>query len=42
MHIATINNKNNPNLSVASDVRIMTEDKIIKLVKINKEEKKYV
>lgn len=29
MHIATINIANNPNLSVASDVRVMTKDKII-------------
>ena len=29
MHIATINNENNPNLSVASDIRVLTEDKII-------------
>lgn len=29
MHIATINNENNPNLSVASDIRVMAEDKII-------------
>ena len=29
MHIATINNENNPNLSVASDVRVFEEDKII-------------
>lgn len=29
MHIATINSENNPNLSVASDVRVIGEDKII-------------
>ena len=29
MHIATINNENNPNLSVASDIRVLAEDKII-------------
>ena len=29
MHIATVNNKNNPNLAVASDVRIIEKDKII-------------
>lgn len=29
MHIATINADNNPNLSVASDIRVLEEDKII-------------
>ena len=29
MHIATINTDNNPNLSVASDIRVLGEDKII-------------
>ena len=29
MHIATINSENNPNLSVASDVRVLEENKII-------------
>jgi len=29
MHIATINSDNNPNLSVASDIRVLEEDKII-------------
>lgn len=29
IHIATVNSNNNPNLSVASDVRIIEEDKII-------------
>ena len=29
MHIATVNNKNNPNLAVASDVRVIEKDKII-------------
>jgi len=29
MHIATINSENNPNLSVASDIRVLEEDKII-------------
>lgn len=29
MHIATVNNDNNPNLSVASDVRVLDKDKII-------------
>lgn len=29
MHIATVNSDNNPNLSVASDVRVLEEDKII-------------
>lgn len=29
MHIATVNSNNNPNLSVASDVRVLEEDKII-------------
>ena len=29
IHIATVNNDNNPNLSVASDVRIIEENKII-------------
>lgn len=29
IHIATVNDKNNPNLSVASDVRVIGEDKII-------------
>lgn len=29
MHIATINNENNPNLSVASDIRVLAKDKII-------------
>ena len=29
MHIATVNKNNNPNLSVASDVRVIEENKII-------------
>lgn len=29
IHIATVNNENNPNLSVASDVRVIEENKII-------------
>ena len=29
MHIATINSDNNPNLSVASDIRVLEKDKII-------------
>lgn len=29
IHIATVNSNNNPNLSVASDVRIIDNDKII-------------
>lgn len=29
MHIATVNSDNNPNLSVASDVRVLEGDKII-------------
>lgn len=29
IHIATVNNSNNPNLSVASDVRVIEKDKII-------------
>lgn len=29
MHIATINTDNNPNLSVASDIRVLEKDKII-------------
>lgn len=29
MHIATTNSYNNPNLSVASDVRVLEEDKLI-------------
>lgn len=29
IHIATVNSENNPNLSVASDVRVIEEDKII-------------
>ena len=29
MHIATVNSKNNPNLAVASDVRVIEKDKII-------------
>lgn len=29
MHIATINSDNNPNLSVASDIRVLEENKII-------------
>lgn len=29
MHIATVNKDNNPNLSVASDVRVLDKDKII-------------
>ena len=29
IHIATVNSKNNPNLSVASDVRVIEENKII-------------
>ena len=29
IHIATVNKENNPNLSVASDVRIIAENKII-------------
>lgn len=29
MHIATINSENNPNLSVASDIRVLEVDKII-------------
>ena len=29
IHIATVNNKNNPNLSVASDVRVIEKNKII-------------
>ena len=29
IHIATVNIENNPNLSVASDVRVIEEDKII-------------
>lgn len=29
IHIATVNSNNNPNLSVASDVKIIEEDKII-------------
>lgn len=29
MHIATVNKENNPNLAVASDVKIITENKII-------------
>ena len=29
MHIATTNSENNPNLSVASDVRVIEENKII-------------
>lgn len=29
IHIATVDSNNNPNLSVASDVRIIEEDKII-------------
>lgn len=29
MHIATVNSDNNPNLSVASDIRVLEEDKII-------------
>ena len=29
IHIATVNNKNNPNLSVASDVRLIEKNKII-------------
>lgn len=29
IHIATVNNSNNPNLSVASDVRVIEKNKII-------------
>lgn len=29
MHIASVNSDNNPNLSVASDIRVLEEDKII-------------
>lgn len=29
IHIATVNSDNNPNLSVASDVRVLEKDKII-------------
>ena len=29
IHIATVNSKNNPNLSVASDVRVVEKNKII-------------
>lgn len=29
MHIATVNKQNNPNLSVASDVKVISENKII-------------
>lgn len=29
IHIATVNSENNPNLSVASDIRVIEEDKII-------------
>lgn len=29
MHIATVNKDNNPNLSVASDVRVIAENKIL-------------
>lgn len=29
MHIATVNKENNPNLAVASDVRVIDENKII-------------
>lgn len=29
MHIATVNKDNNPNLSVASDVRVIEKDKIL-------------
>lgn len=29
IHIATVNNKNNPNLSVASDVRVIEKNQII-------------
>ena len=29
MHIATVNEENNPNLSVASDVRVLSENEII-------------
>ena len=29
MHIATTNSENNPNLSVASDIRVLEKDKII-------------
>jgi len=29
IHIATVNNDNNPNLAVASDVRVIEENKII-------------
>lgn len=29
MHIATVNKENNPNLAVASDVRVIEENKII-------------
>ena len=34
MHIATVNKNNNPNLSVASDVRVIEENKII--ISVNK------
>lgn len=29
MHIATVNKENNPNLAVASDVKVIEENKII-------------
>ena len=29
MHIATVNKENNPNLSVASDVKVIEENKIV-------------
>ena len=34
IHIATVNSSNNPNLSVASDVRVIKEDEIIILKRI--------
>lgn len=42
IHIATVNNSNNPNLSVASDVRVIEKDKIIISVnEMNNTQKKY-